>query len=276
MRRGAPFLKITVVTPSLNQGRYIESTISSVLNQNYPALEYLIVDGGSTDGTIEILRSFGNRITWTSSPDRGQSDAINKGLRQSTGDILCYLNSDDMLAPKALTRVNEFFLSNPDRSWVTGYCRRIDSDEKESSEIISAYKHFLLRRFRPWTFFVTNYISQMSTFWTRRAYDATGSFSEQRTLTMDYDYWLRLLCLGNPGVIRATLAMNRIHQETKSVTMYRRQLDEAFLLSSQYIRSPLLRCVSKCHYLIVRMIYSMLFRPKESTEKYPASGSDTR
>ena len=109
MSRPDEHIAISVVTPSYNQGKFIEQTILSVLNQHYPNLEYIVVDGGSTDETLQILHKYQDRLRWISEPDHGQSDAINKGLRMAHGQILTYLNSDDLLLPGALEHVNNYF-----------------------------------------------------------------------------------------------------------------------------------------------------------------------
>ena len=105
--------KISLVTPSFNQGQYIEETIKSVLGQKYPNLEYLVEDGGSTDGTLRIFKKYTKGIRWTSQKDKGQSDALNHGFRKTTGEIVAYLNSDDYLLPHALAKVAVFFRKNP-------------------------------------------------------------------------------------------------------------------------------------------------------------------
>ncbi len=121
---GAP--KISIITPSWNQGPFIERTIRSVLEQGYPNLEYIVMDGGSTDGTIDILRKYEGRLTWVSDKDKGQADAINKGITRSTGDIIAYLNSDDIYETGALRKAADHFSAHPDDRWLTGQCRIID------------------------------------------------------------------------------------------------------------------------------------------------------
>src|SRR5229473_6606028 len=113
--------KISIVTPSFNQGRFLEETILSVLNQDYPNLEYIIIDGGSTDETIEVIRRYEDRITfWVSEKDRGQVHAINKGIEKTTGDIFGFINSDDVYLPGAFNTVVEHFQNQPATEWVCG------------------------------------------------------------------------------------------------------------------------------------------------------------
>src|SRR3989344_6836696 len=140
--------KISIVTPTLNQGKYIEKSITSVLEQDYPNLEYLIMDGGSTDGTLKILKKYENRLNWYSGKDRGQSDAINKGLKKTSGEILAFLNSDDYYERNTLLKVGKFFQDNPNAMWVTGKCKIIDAQGVETRTVITAYKNFILKYLR--------------------------------------------------------------------------------------------------------------------------------
>ena len=121
-------MKISIITPSYNQAQFIERTILSVLNQDYKDIEYIIMDGGSTDGTVEILKKYSDHIIWKSEKDNGQSDAINKGLKMATGDIVAYLNSDDTYQPGAFKEVATFFEKNPDKKWVYGKCLIINEN----------------------------------------------------------------------------------------------------------------------------------------------------
>src|SRR5258706_6083465 len=124
---GIAFPRISIVTPSFNQAAYVDATIRSVLDQRYPNLEYIVVDGGSTDGSVDIIRRYEDRLTyWVSEPDRGQADAINKGLARATGEIRAYLNSDDLYLPGALLRVAAEYRAHPDADIICGVCRVID------------------------------------------------------------------------------------------------------------------------------------------------------
>src|SRR5262245_25539695 len=125
-------MRISIITPSFNQAQFIRRTIDSVLSQDGDfELDYRVVDGGSTDGTIDILKSYGDRLAWTSESDRGQVDAINKGLARADGDIVSWLNSDDTLMPGALQRIVSAFEQHPETEWVHGRCPIIDEHDRE-------------------------------------------------------------------------------------------------------------------------------------------------
>src|ERR1700733_11361468 len=155
-------LKISVITPSYNQGQFIEETILSVLNQDYDNTEYIVIDGGSTDNTVEIIKKHENKLAyWVSEKDNGQSHAINKGFKLATGDIICWINSDDILIQGALKRVSQYFSDNPDKLIVNGYTMRIDS----TSNIL--FTHFVME---PRYWFAKHgvyYINQPSMFFKR-------------------------------------------------------------------------------------------------------------
>jgi glycosyltransferase involved in cell wall biosynthesis len=129
--------KISIITPSYNQVNFIQHTIDSVLGQEYPNLEYIIIDGGSTDGTVEIIKGYLGRLQWISERDNAQSDAINKGLRISTGEVVAFLNSDDIYEPGALEKVGQFFAKHREAKWVTGKCHTIRCSS--SAYPVSAY-----------------------------------------------------------------------------------------------------------------------------------------
>lgn len=176
---------ISVITPSFNQGRFIRATIESVLNQDHPYVEYIVADGGSTDETVPILKEYGGRIRWVSEPDNGQTDAINKGLRMSSGDIVAYLNSDDIYLPHALRNVAQAFAQHPDVDFVYGDSVAIDQDGKVLNRIktIPFDPDILL--------YDANFICQPSSFYSRRLIEEIGPFDESLYYLMDYEFFLR-------------------------------------------------------------------------------------
>lgn len=213
--------RISIVTPSFNQGQFIKATLDSVLQQTYPHIEHIVMDGGSTDSTIEILQSYDDpRLKWTSEADKGQSDAINKGMRQVTGEILAYLNSDDLLLPGTLSRVMHCFEANPDIDLIHGSCYTIDS---AGQRIMSS------RRIK--VNYITHPISlkdmltmrvvlpQQAIFWRRRVMEDIGLFDETLHYRMDFDYWVRAIIAGHKFMaIEDYLAAFRVHDTSKSTS----------------------------------------------------------
>jgi glycosyltransferase involved in cell wall biosynthesis len=210
--------RITVVTPSYNQGHFLEQTIQSALSQDYPNLEYLVIDGGSTDNSVEIITKYADRISyWASEKDKGQSDAINKGFRRATGDVLAWLNSDDLYCPGALARVAQFFQEHPECGAVIGDQESIDKDGR----VID------LKKAVPVTFRRILYsacaVPQPSTFFTRRAWEITGDVDTALHYVLDYDYFLRMQARGiRFGLIKSPLARFRLHADSKTVSEYQR------------------------------------------------------
>ncbi len=203
-------LSISLVTPTLNRASFLPPTIDSVLQQAYPGLDFLVVDGGSTDGTLELLRSYGDRLRWISEADSGQTEAINKGWRLTQGEIVGWLNSDDLLYPAALERVSAFFAGHPEIDFVYGDCDMI----AESGQVTGAYpaKPYDYQRL-----LFENYIPQPATFLRRRLLEQEGWLDEGLDFVMDYDYWLRigLHCAG--AYLPFHLAALRLHLSAKSV-----------------------------------------------------------
>lgn len=256
-------MKISIITPSYNQVAFIERTIHSVITQTGDFdLEYIIVDGGSTDGSVDIIRRCAaqdQRIQWVSERDQGQSDAINKGLRRVTGDIVAYLNSDDVYLPGALQAVQNFFQQQPTYSWVTGFCRIINEYDQEIRRPITHYKNFWLRHYNFSSLLVLNYISQPATFWRRAVLDQVGFFSTQQHLVMDYEYWLRLGSIMPAGVITEYLAGFRSYQTNKSSANFIRQFHEEFTVAQQWIkRRHWLTGLHWLHYHSIILLYSLL------------------
>ena len=180
---------IAIVTPSLNQGAYIERTVRSVLAQDYPALRYTAQDGGSTDDTHSILRQFDGRLSWVSERDDGQSHAINLGFARIDGDIMAWLNSDDLLLPGTLAYVAQFFCDHPDIDVVYGHRICIDRHDNEIGRII-------LPRHDRETIKWLDYIPQETMFWRRRVWDSLGGLDQSFEFAVDWDFILRAHAAG--------------------------------------------------------------------------------
>jgi glycosyltransferase involved in cell wall biosynthesis len=213
---------VAIVTPSFNQAEFLPRTIESVLNQTYPNIDYIVVDGDSTDGSVEILRSYGERFRWTSKPDRGQSHAINKGFAQADGEILTYLNSDDVLLPRAVETAVRYFQEHPD--WDLVYGRAAFVDERDT--VIGSFPpaHYSFERLMHQCC-----ICQPAAFWRASIARRVGLFNESLSYAMDYEYWIRVdRANGRIVHIPEHLAWSRIHAGTKTETARRQFSKEIF------------------------------------------------
>lgn len=176
--------RITLVTPSYNQAQYLEETIRSIVAQNYPNLEWFVVDGGSTDGSAEIIKGYEQHFAWwVSERDKGQTDALNKGYARATGEIFAFVNSDDTLEPGCLHYVAKHF--TPDVNWVVGWAKFFTDDGDE-------YYYPPKSTGRAVDWLVVNPIPQISSFWRAGAFKEAGPLSQAMHFSFDYEYWLRL------------------------------------------------------------------------------------
>jgi glycosyltransferase involved in cell wall biosynthesis len=205
-------LTFSVITPSFCQGRFIERTIESVLAQKSESIEveYVICDGGSTDKTVEILRSYGGTICWVSEPDRGQSDAVNKGIAMTTGDIIAWINSDDIYYPGAFAAVKSVFESNPDVLAIYGDAVHID----ERDRLIDPYPT------EPWNYkrlIETCFLCQPAVFFRRSLVEKLGDLDDTLTYCMDYELWLRYGSKIPFVYLPQKLAASRLYQDNKTL-----------------------------------------------------------
>jgi glycosyltransferase involved in cell wall biosynthesis len=233
--------RISLVTPSLNQGRFIAATIESVLTQGYPDLEYFVQDGGSSDETRAVLERYADRVPYVVEKDGGQADALNRALARATGEVLGYLNSDDVLFPGALRAVAEAF-ADPAVLFVYGRALYVDENGRTLSPYLTKPDALeLLPK--------SCFIAQPAAFFRRRVWEEVGPFDTTLHHTMDYDYWLRIAARFGRKCARyldRELAGARIHGDAKTVAGWDRALDEIAALLKRHTGSvSLWWCVAK-------------------------------
>ena len=217
------------------------------------------MDGGSTDGTVEILKKYSDKIIWKSEKDNGQSDAINKGLRQATGDIVAYLNSDDTYEPGALQKVADFFEQNPDKLWAYGKCKIINEKDKEIRQPITVYKNWLLRNYSYPQLLSENFISQPATFWKREIHAKLGFFNKMEHYCLDYEFWLRIGKNHPAGVIDSYLANFRYYATSKSGGVNKKQFQDELRLAKKFgADHPLAIFLHQFNYYKIVFIYKLL------------------
>lgn len=212
--------KLSIVTPSFNQGQFLEETILSVLDQNYPNLEYIIVDGGSTDDSVDIIRRYEKHLAhWVSEKDRGQVHALNKGLEKCTGDFFGFINSDDLYLPNAFAAVMNYFEAHPDCEWLCG--DTIMFGDGYAEELIQAVVPKSAAHCLSWSYTA----AQPGHFW-KRELVGTG-FDETWPYDFDHDLYVRLLLAGHKcEYLPGALARYRLHPDSKTVAENRHQLAE--------------------------------------------------
>lgn len=218
---------VTVVTPSFNQADFIERTIQSVLSQDYSPIEYIVMDGGSTDGTLEILKKYEGRLTWFSEKDRGQADAVNKGWSRAKGSILGWLNSDDTYAPGAIRKVVDFMARHPDAGMVYGDACYIDAEDG----LIEPYftEPFSLDRLAENCF-----ICQPAAFLRADVFRTVGPLDISLNFALDYEYWIRIAKSFPVRKMDDPLANSRLHGACKSVSQRRQTHGEAIAVVRKY------------------------------------------
>jgi len=250
--------KITIVTPSYNSGKYLEATILSVIEQNYSNLEFIIIDGGSTDGSLEIIQKYDKNVSfWISEKDKGQSEAINKGFAKTTGNIVTWLNSDDVLMPGALHKVASYFKDNERAGVIHGKTILFGETQKELLRGAEA-DHSGCQYFAGMSF------PQPSSFFRKEVLDQIGFLDPQWHYGMDYDFFLRAACIAPFLRVEDTFSKYRLHIESKSMNAPRK-----FASEWQFIFSKFLRSIENSEEVVHRM--KMLNCYSEGTDYYKIS-----
>ena len=225
----SPPLKLTIITPSFNQGRYIEQTIGSVLAQDHPHVEHIVIDGGSTDSTVDVLKRYPH-LRWVSEKDRGQADALNKGLAQATGDIIGWINSDDYYEENVFESIVKCF-EDPGVMWVTGHLTFVLDQTGElvakKSPTIS-YERLLNN---------PDIVRQPSTFFRKNFIEQAGGWNPECFMVMDFDLWVRLAKISSPRMIDKNLAYFRIHalQKTSHTNTLRQKRELVTILTREHV-----------------------------------------
>jgi glycosyltransferase involved in cell wall biosynthesis len=272
--------KLSIITPSLNQGAFIERTIRSVLDQGYEELEYMVVDGGSTDSSVETIRRYEERLAWwVSEPDQGQTDAINKGLARATGDVIAFVNSDDYYLPGAF----EAAIGALERSgapWVAGAARVVDEHDRPTDEVWlpepPSVTEVAWPLGRHWWMLPPWGVPQPSSFWRREAFDRLGPFRRDMHYAFDTEFQLRLVYNGlMPELIDDELSARVMHAGAKSADRSRWVREQRHMIRvlrpeltrTERIKLPIARARMALHTrfsIPVRRFLRRHFRPRSS------------
>ncbi len=236
--------KISIVIPSFNKDRFIGLTLDSIIGQKYSNLEVIIQDGGSTDGTLQIIERYARKyptiIKYESRKDKGQLEAINKGLGKATGQILTFINADDTYEPGALDSVAEAYTENFKALWFAGRGKVINSNGYEIAKAVTIYKNLLLTLNLHLGLLIFNYLMQPSVFLTNRAYKKYGPFTGTSKFVMEYDMWSELGAVSMPTVINRYLSSFRLSGENISSVSFKNTLNEDFRIVKKHTGNPLI------------------------------------
>jgi len=225
---------VSVITPSYNQGQFLGAAIDSVLAQDYPRIEYLVVDGGSSDSSLDVLRSYDNRVRWISEPDRGQADAINKGVTLTRGELVAWMNADDVYAPGAIGRAVAVLQAHQQAALVYGQAEFMD----HRGNALGPSSHV-----RPFSLdqliHDLDFVVQPATLFRRDAFLAVGGLDADLHYCLDYDLWIKLALRYQVQYLPAVLAHARIYPTTKTASGGLKRLDEIEQMIRRYGRSHL-------------------------------------
>ena len=243
--------KISIVTPSYNQARYLEKTILSILNQNYPNLEYIIIDGGSTDGSVEIIKKYKKYLEyWVSEKDNGQADAINKGFQKSSGQILAWLNADDLYLPGTLFKVKDNFQKYRENNFIYGHSLLIgkkDNIMRICYTIPQTYHSYIYDR--------GGNIFQGTVFWKRDVFYKYGGLDSKLYFALEYKLFDNFFKYERGVFLNDILAAYRIHKETKSSTVDKELVKKEFIS----IRDIKANIILRIFYRVRRWIYYLYY-----------------
>lgn len=253
-------MKISVVTVCYNHVAFLEDTIKSVLEQDHSDVEYIVIDGGSTDGSVEIIKKYADRLAyWVNEPDDGQTDALKKGFSKATGDVLCWINSDDQLEPGALSEVAAFFEQNPEARVVTGDHIKMD----ENGVPFKLHKEIPFNRFI-WNY-TYNYTAQTSTFWKRELYEEVGGMDVDYNMGMDTNLFARFSEVTYMYKTKGIWSRFRLHDQQKTQLfdarsrIERRRILERYAGNQPVVLEKLCRVLARCMRIAWRLTTGCYF-----------------
>jgi glycosyltransferase involved in cell wall biosynthesis len=252
---------ISIVTAAYNAAETIEETLASVRAQGYPGLEHVVVDGGSTDGTVDILRR-AEGIRFVSEPDDGLADAMNKGIAMARGEIVGWLNADDLLNAGALDVVGRAAAQHPQAEWIVGRCRIIDEDGAEVRRAVTAYKNALLSRYSFRLFLTQNFVSCPAVFMRAGALREIGGgpVDTRYRNSVDYDLYLRLARRSDPVVLDDELAAFRLRADALSTLAFDRQFAEHAEQARRYgAGHPVAVSVNRTMSTLIPLVYKAMW-----------------
>jgi glycosyltransferase involved in cell wall biosynthesis len=253
-------MKITIITPSFNQADFLEQTIKSVVSQSHKNIEYLIFDADSTDGSVDIIKKYAKKypklIKWQSKKDKGQVDALNKGLKVATGDVIAYINSDDYYLPGAFNKVVATFEENPSAQWLVGNCQVTAKNLSWTFKL----KHLVpIHKSISWLY-LSNWINQPAVFLRKDLVSRVGKFNPKYNYAFDYDYWLRCSKVALPSRLKQNLAVFRVHSQSKGSSAFKDQFKEDYLTARRYSPSNLINFLHYLSYKLVIYLYTFIKR----------------
>ncbi len=250
--------KITVITPSYNQGQYLEETIRSVILQGYPYLEYFVIDGGSHDGSVDIIKKYEKWITWwISEPDKGQSQAINKGFSKSSGEIIAWLNSDDIYLSNTLAYISEAANDNPDIGMFYGSAWFVDENGIKNGKYLGTPLHLGKRKYKFWKGWS---VPQPTLFFRRSLLEKAGMLDESLHYALDYDWVIRAVKIAKYRCLERILANYRLHSKSKTADWNKSKF--TFFIESEKVTRKYLPPSSPSNWLFWMSWYIYLSRTR--------------
>jgi glycosyltransferase involved in cell wall biosynthesis len=257
-------MKISIITTSFNTGLKAKEAMDSVLSQKCEAeVEYIFTAAGSQEGVEELRKLYGDKVNFVDATKTNQSEGINMGLQMATGDIVAFINDDDVYEEGAFQSVINAFEKEPQANWLIGRCKVIDGNSQEMFQPITVYKDLLLRFYSYWLLLLENMVSQPSVFWRRSVNEKFGYLDGSENLVMDYEFWLRIGYKNRPIILHKYLSRFRRMPSTKSNTRFKQQFKDDMRVAVKYMKKYSLHFLipfKYLSYLKTILIYSFIIK----------------